>query len=121
MKHAATALAIGLSCYSAQATAGDSYSYTCLHGRDTRIIDVIYLQRESPVPCEVRYTKKGSVESEETLWNANYAIGFCEEKAENFMKQQEEWGWACQKDKPLQPVKLPEDSEIAEPGQLPEL
>ncbi|AMO55730.1 hypothetical protein [Endozoicomonas montiporae] len=121
MKNAAFAFAIGLGCFSTLASAGDSYSYTCVHGRDTRVIDVIYLQRESPVPCEVRYTKKGRVKGEETLWNANYTIGFCEEKAEKFMQQQEEWGWSCKKDEPVQPAQLPEDSEMPKPVQLPEM
>lgn len=108
MKHAAIALTLGLSCFSGLAAAGDSYSYTCTHHKDTRIIEVMYLQRESSVPCEVHYTKKGRVDSEETLWNASYSVGFCEEKAKKFMKQQQDWGWACTKDEMMKPVQLPE-------------
>lgn len=119
MKHAATAFAIGLSCFSGLVSAGDGYSYICTHEHNTRIIDVIYLQRESSVPCEVRYTKKGSVESEETLWNATYTTGFCEDKAEGFMKQQQDWGWSCKKEEPARPVQLPEDKEQPGPVQLP--
>ena len=111
MNKVAIALTAGLSCLSGLASGNDSYSYTCRHSNDTRIIDVLYLQRESPVPCEVRYTKHGSEESVETPWNASYTVGFCEQKAGELVEKQKDWGWKCEKDTPVkavQPVQLPE-------------
>lgn len=112
MKKAVIALIAGLSYLPGLASANDSYSYTCRHSNNTRVIEVLYLQRESPVPCEVRYTKTGSKESAETPWQANYTVGFCEQKAEEFVEQQKGWGWKCEKDAPEKPgsVQLPEIS-----------
>ncbi len=87
---ASLALALG----SAIALASDSYSYQCKHDNDVRTIEVIYLQRESALPCEVNYIKNGV---SETLWSARYEQGYCEARAAEFSKRQEEWGWVCEK------------------------
>ena len=115
MKPIAFALAVSLAGLSGHAMAGDSYSYTCTHMNDTRIVEVLYLQRESPVPCEVRYTKKdsqGNTISEDTLWSAGYSVGFCEQKAEEFIQKQEDWGWSCTGKELMRPV---DESDIPEP------
>ena len=108
MKKASLALLIGFTTFSGLAVANDNYSYTCKHSHEQRKIDVIYLQRESSVPCEVRYIK---ADSEETLWTANYTKGYCEEKASEFVAKQEGWGWSCAMDTPVTDDSLPEDKE----------
>ena len=92
MKKNLLALAMAVS-FSGSALAGDGYTYECAHGRDIRRIDVVYLQRESLVPCEVNYTKDGVQES---LWNASYSEGYCEARAREFVEKQRGWGWDCQ-------------------------
>ncbi len=94
MKGAFLGVATSMVVLSGVAVANDNYRYECRHDSDLRTIEVVYLQRESAVPCEVRYLKKNS---EETLWNANYEIGYCEKQAEEFVKKQEQWGWSCKK------------------------
>ena len=93
------ASAMMLAGWSTLAAANDSYSYECRHNDDLRTIEVLYLQRESPVPCEVRYTKDewGKDKVSETLWKANYEVGFCEDEARKFVEKQEGWGWRCQR------------------------
>ncbi|WP_051785707.1 hypothetical protein [Endozoicomonas numazuensis] len=111
MYKASLAILVGLG-MTGLASASDNYSYTCTHAKQERKIDVIYLQRESSVPCEVRYTKD---DQEETLWNASYTEGYCEEKASEFMKKQEAWGWNCAMDQLQTDDSLPEDTEINTP------
>ncbi|WP_062269893.1 hypothetical protein [Endozoicomonas arenosclerae] len=108
MYKASLAILVGLG-MTGLASASDNYSYTCSYGKQERKIDVMYLQRESSVPCEVRYTKDGQ---EETLWNASYTKGYCEDKAAEFVKKQESWGWSCSIDKPAIDDSLPEDKEV---------
>lgn len=93
MKKNIFALAIAASVLSGGAVAGESYSYECRHGGDVREIDVVYLKRESDVPCEVNYTKEGV---QENLWNATYSEGYCEARAQEFVEKQRGWGWDCQ-------------------------
>ncbi|MRI33686.1 hypothetical protein EOPP23_11885 [Endozoicomonas sp. OPT23] len=76
------------------AQANTSYAFSCKHFKEERKVEVVYLQRESSLPCEVRYTKD---EVSETLWNANYTKGYCEDKAAEFVEKQEDWGWSCQR------------------------
>ena len=94
MKTKALLLMMGVMGVTGIAQANDNYSFTCKHQKEERKIDVVYLQRESSLPCEVKYTKGGV---EETLWNANYTKGYCEQKAEEFVKKQQNWGWNCNK------------------------
>ena len=68
----------------------------CSYGSDTRIIEVVYPEKTA-VPCEVRYTK---AEGTEVLWNAQNAIGYCEQKAAEFIQKQEGWGWSCKAETP---------------------
>ncbi|WP_430460543.1 hypothetical protein ACQUQU_15170 [Thalassolituus sp. LLYu03] len=64
---------------------------TCTHGQETRIIEVVY-SGESTVPCEVQYTKS---EGTSVLWSAQNMTGYCEQKAEEFVTRQKDWGWDC--------------------------
>lgn len=107
MYKASLAILVGLG-MTGLVSASDNYSYTCHRGGLERKISVVYLQRESSVPCEVRYTK-GS--REETLWNASYTAGYCEDQASEFVKKQEGWGWSCTTDQSQTDESLPEDTE----------
>ena len=59
MKKAPIAFAMMLS-VCGYASANDSYGYECRHSHSSKIreVEVVYLKRESGVPCEVNYTKK---------------------------------------------------------------
>ena len=92
MKKASFAVVAMLSMWSNIAVAGDGYAYECKHYNDVRKIDVVYLKRESLVPCEVNYTKNGV---QENLWNATYSEGYCEARAKEFLADQRGWGWEC--------------------------
>ncbi len=81
--------------------ANNNYGYKCQHGNEQRKIEVVYLQRESFLPCEVRYIKK---HSNKKLWGASYEKGYCEAEARKFMKIQEKWGWHCKKEMPTTPT-----------------
>lgn len=93
MKKSIFALTMAASVVSGSVTAGEGYTYECKHGQDVRKIDVVYLQREAIVPCEVNYTKDGI---QATLWNAAYSEGYCETRAKEFVEKQEGWGWNCE-------------------------
>jgi len=81
-----------LALLSTSALAIDNSKFVCTHDAETRVIEVVYPQG-SEVPCEVQYTKStGS----QTLWNAQNAIGYCEEKAMAFVEKQQSWGWNCE-------------------------
>lgn len=92
MKKSVLTLALTASALSTGAIAGEGYTYECKHGRDVRKIEVVYLQREALVPCEVNYTKD---DVQENLWNATYSEGYCEARAKEFAAKQEGWGWEC--------------------------
>ena len=94
MKQLSFVVGLVLAAASGIASAQDGYSYQCTHYNDVRTIEVVYLQRESSVPCEVNYIKG---DSQETIWNSRYTKGYCEAKAADFSKRQEEWGWSCKK------------------------
>lgn len=75
-----------------QSMAIENIKTVCTHDTQTRIIEVVY-EGESEVPCAVQYTK---AEGSQTLWNAQNAMGYCEEKAAAFVEKQRGWGWDCQ-------------------------
>ncbi len=72
--------------------AAENYSYVCTHGTKERKIEVVYLQEDQRVPCEVRYIKDAV---SQLLWNARREEGYCELKAEAFIEKQKGWGWSC--------------------------
>ena len=92
MKQFSCVLGILLAAGSSMVSANDGYAYQCTFGERVRTIEVVYLQRESSLPCEVNYIKEGQ---QENLWNSRYTKGYCEAKAEEFIERQEEWGWSC--------------------------
>jgi hypothetical protein len=66
----------------------------CTDGQQERVISIIYKDQDAKVPCNVEYTKNGQTEA---LWQAENEFGYCEEKAEEFIQKQIEWGWRCEK------------------------
>ena len=67
-------------------------TYVCTYGQQERVISVVYQDQEMKVPCEVRYEKDGTTA---TLWTAEHEVGYCEEKAQELVQKQREWGWIC--------------------------
>ena len=65
---------------------------TCNYGDQVRIITVVYDNEETGKACEVNYEKSTGVQ---TLWSANTDKDYCMEKAVEFVKKQEGWGWVC--------------------------
>ena len=59
-----------------------------------RTISVVYARPGLSLPCEVVYEKSETKEIE-TLWKAKNQAGYCETKAEQFIKKFEAKGWAC--------------------------
>ena len=83
-------LTIALSMLASLAIADETY--VCTYGQEERVITVVYQDQEAKVPCEVRYEKDGTTT---TLWTAENEAGYCEEKAQDFVQKQREWGWIC--------------------------
>jgi len=67
-------------------------TYTCTYGTQERIISVVYQDQMAKIPCEVQYQKNGTTQ---TLWNAQNEVGYCEQKAQEFVEKQRGWGWNC--------------------------
>ncbi|MCH8529853.1 MAG: pilin [Saccharospirillum sp.] len=76
-----------------QLQAQQSQSWLCTFDNNERRIELAYLQPEQAVPCEVRYQR--DTEAWQTLWSATNEVGYCEQRAEAFVQQQEGWGWRC--------------------------
>ena len=66
--------------------------FVCTSGDSERVIEVVYNNPDQSLPCEVRYHKDGA---EETLWRAQNEEGFCEQQAQEFAADQQQWGWEC--------------------------
>ena len=66
--------------------------FVCTSGDSERVIEVVYRNPDQSLPCEVRYHKDGA---EETLWRAQNEEGFCEQQAQEFAADQQQWGWEC--------------------------
>ncbi|WP_185964381.1 hypothetical protein [Aliikangiella marina] len=87
------------------AAAIDNKKTICKLGDDERIISVVYPQK-TIVPCEVQYTKNGTME---VLWRAQAETGFCEEKAAVFIEKQKSWGWTCEHSNPVESREPPKN------------
>ncbi len=66
--------------------------HICINGDAIRVISVEYDEDNARVPCEVYYDKGEEVK---VLWNAKSEIGYCENKAREFVAKQESMGWSC--------------------------
>ena len=67
--------------------------HVCTYGDATRVISVTYEDDQNQIPCEVNYDKGEGVQ---TLWHAKSEIGYCENKAREFVAKHESWGWSCE-------------------------
>ncbi len=65
---------------------------TCNYADQVRIITVVYDNEATGKACEVNYEKSTGVQ---TLWSANTDTDYCLDKAIEFVKKQEGWGWDC--------------------------
>ncbi len=65
---------------------------TCKYGDQVRIITVVFDDEATGKACEVKYEKSTGVQ---TLWSAILDKDYCREKAAEFVKKQEGWGWVC--------------------------
>ena len=65
---------------------------TCNYGDQVRVITVVYDNEATGKACEVNYEKSAGVQ---TLWSANTDRDYCMDKAVEFVKKQEGWGWVC--------------------------
>lgn len=66
--------------------------YVCTQDQAIRTIQVVYTAAGQLIPCEVQYTTSTGVE---TLWSAQRAVGYCENKAEAFADKLQGYGWKC--------------------------
>jgi len=71
-----------------------SDSVVCIQDQLTRKIEVLYLDPELALPCEVLYDKQEEG-SQSILWRAENAQGYCEEKARQLVQKHRTWGWQC--------------------------
>ncbi len=68
--------------------------YACQHNGLERTIKVVYENADSQIPCQVVYEKDSGTQ---TLWSSQNEVGYCENKAEDFVEKQRGWGWDCTK------------------------
>ena len=66
----------------------------CRLGDLARSVEVVYSSPGQAVPCEVLY-RKATEGTLETLWRATNEAGYCEARADEFIKRLEGWGWTC--------------------------
>ncbi|MGC2166314.1 MAG: hypothetical protein WA632_09900 [Gallionella sp.] len=69
--------------------------YTCNRGDMKRAIAVVHTKADSTVPCELTYTKEDG--SSQSLWPAQSAAGYYEEKAAAFAEKLRGLSWECAK------------------------
>lgn len=80
---------------SALAFALDDQVYSCSRDEHIRRVVIDYQSNNSPVPCQVIYSKDTEGGSQKTLWQAQTTAGYCEKKAEEFVNKLDSWGWKC--------------------------
>lgn len=74
----------------------NNYTFVCQLEDSTRRVEVVYLLPDQKVPCEVRYQKDN--DELKVLWRADNQEGFCENHAQQLIKQQRDWGFECESD-----------------------
>lgn len=80
------------------ATAGESFniSSTACNAQtidDVRIVQVIYENEASPIPCKVMYEKSGVLQE---LASARNTVGFCEKTERQVVRNLVKAGWQCE-------------------------
>lgn len=83
-------LLVALSILAFQAHAQDKY--VCKSDHSERVIEVVYTNPNSKVPCEVHYTKPDGTA---VLWDAKHEVGYCEAKAKAFAEKLTTLGMSC--------------------------
>ncbi|WP_318466528.1 hypothetical protein [Photobacterium leiognathi] len=83
-------LLVALTVLAFQAHAQDKY--VCKRGDSERVVEVVYTNPSSQVPCEVHYTKSTGTE---VLWDAKNEKGYCEAKAKAFAEKLTTLGMTC--------------------------
>ncbi|PSU98290.1 hypothetical protein C0W80_15045 [Photobacterium leiognathi subsp. mandapamensis] len=83
-------LLVALTVLAFQAHAQDKY--VCKRGDSERVVEVVYTNPGSQVPCEVHYTKSTGTE---VLWDAKNEKGYCEAKAKAFAEKLTTLGMTC--------------------------
>ncbi|OIO70156.1 MAG: hypothetical protein COS35_00385 [Zetaproteobacteria bacterium CG02_land_8_20_14_3_00_50_9] len=69
-------------------------AYSCKYGNQERLINLVYANEGSTLPCEVTYDKGDGAT---TMWQAQNLEGYCESKMAEFIEKQRSWGWTCEK------------------------
>jgi hypothetical protein len=87
-------------------------SWSCTRSDHVREV-VIERSGDGPVPCSVVYNKPTEKLESQTLWSAENAEGYCEEKAEAFIAKLESWKWTCAQQAEAQ---IKTDADVAEAG-----
>lgn len=77
---------------SAASGGSDNLVSTCTYDGQTRVITVVYDNKDTDTVCEVSYEKSTGVQ---TLWSAYNERDYCLDKAKEFVAKQEGWGWNC--------------------------
>ncbi len=80
-----------------QALATDTHLFACRRGDEGRRVEIHYVVQGQPLPCEVTFYKdNGVLEQHETLWYAQYQVGFCEQQAQTLVDRLKGAGWQCE-------------------------
>ena len=80
---------------SGAALAEEGGPFYCSHGDLERRVEVVY-ETGGAMPCQVQYHKDTEAPGEpQILWTAQNELGYCEERASEFVGKLEEWGWDC--------------------------
>ena len=77
--------------FSLPVLAGQPQTTQCTSGDSVRLIEVVYPEG-GELPCEVRYTRDGE---QQVLWRARNEVGYCAQKAAEFIERQRGWGYQC--------------------------
>jgi len=67
----------------------------CTFGGLTRTIEVVYAEPGQATPCEVLYHKPSEGGARASLWRAQSEAGYCEARANEFIKNLQAQGWTC--------------------------
>jgi hypothetical protein len=86
-------IAIFTAVWSSAAISEDSW--VCEQADLTREVLIVYPAAPEVLPCQVFYSKPDENLVPRMLWEARNTEGYCEEKATEFVRTLESWGWQC--------------------------
>ncbi len=85
--------ALTLLALSVNTLANGNIKYICSKtGVEDRVIEVVYAQADTDLPCDATYTKDGTTKN---LWHYDNTKGACEARAAEFADKQRGWGMEC--------------------------